>query len=538
MSGSSKPAARSEAGASEGVFRGDPGAASRLADAASRALSAGVSGGPGQGGLLSRPLLQSGAGGRGHPPADPALRLRCGDHLLGHPRGAVGARPAGPLRRGRGPAARSCDDGRRSGPAAAWMGSRSVSRRSTRPSRGSGRRLPKETALIGFCGAPWTVATYMVAGQGTTDQAPARLWAYRDRAGFQQLIDLLVEASVEHLSAQVEAGADLLQIFDTWAGVLPDGEFERWVVAPTAPDRRGPAGAAALPCPIIGFPRGAGSRSAATTSRKTRVDAIGCDTAMPLSAMQDLREDAPLCKASSIRCCWSPAARPSTGRSIDARCHGGPPLHLQSRPRHRSADAAGACGAAGRPGPTRRRPACLRRHPPVRKRPLSAPPSRSASRSLLSSPPSGWLGADAYLWVKAVHVMAVIAWMAGMLYLPRLFVYHAEAPTGSAAVGNLQGHGAAAAPHHHQSGDGDRLGARPLARLAGGFLRLAWFHAKLALVVALSGLHGYLVGRRPQVRRGPQRAHTPPLAHDERGAGAADGGHRHPRHREAILMRH
>ena len=87
--------------------------------------------------------------------------------------------------------------------------------------------LPHETALIGFCGAPWTVATYMVEGQGSPDQRAARLWAYRDPAGFGRLIDLLVEASIEYLSGQVQAGADVLQIFDTWAGALSPGSSRR-----------------------------------------------------------------------------------------------------------------------------------------------------------------------------------------------------------------------------------------------------------------------------------------------------------------------
>ena len=139
--------------------------------------------------------------------------------------------------------------------------------------------LPSETALIGFCGAPWTVATYMVEGKGSKDQAAARLWAYRDRDGFQSLIDLLVEVSVEYLSAQVKAGADALQIFDTWAGSLPDDEFDRWVVEPTkaivaAVKELHPA------VPIIGFPRGAGG-AALWYVTETGVDGIGCDTAMP-----------------------------------------------------------------------------------------------------------------------------------------------------------------------------------------------------------------------------------------------------------------
>ncbi|MEZ5926215.1 MAG: uroporphyrinogen decarboxylase [Hyphomicrobiaceae bacterium] len=146
--------------------------------------------------------------------------------------------------------------------------------------------LSKETALIGFCGAPWTVATYMVAGRGTTDQAPARLWAYRDQSGFQELIDLLVEASIAHLTAQVHVGADLLQIFDTWAGILPDTEFETWVTAPTTRIVQG-LRAAGVTVPIIGFPRGAGGRSR-TYALATGVDGMGCDTAMPLAQMTDL----------------------------------------------------------------------------------------------------------------------------------------------------------------------------------------------------------------------------------------------------------
>jgi uroporphyrinogen decarboxylase len=93
-------------------------------------------------------------------------------------------------------------------------------------------KLPKQVALLGFCGAPWTVATYMVAGCGTPDQAPARLLAYRDPDAFAKLIDVLTAASVDYLAAQFEAGVDAVQLFDTWAGVLGPEEFARWCIAP------------------------------------------------------------------------------------------------------------------------------------------------------------------------------------------------------------------------------------------------------------------------------------------------------------------
>jgi uroporphyrinogen decarboxylase len=147
--------------------------------------------------------------------------------------------------------------------------------------------LPSEVALIGFCGAPWTVATYMVGGQGSPDQAAARGWAYRDRAGFARLIDVVTDASIEYLDGQVRAGADAIQIFDSWAGSLPDGEFESWVVAPTSRivkqlKARHPS------VPVIGFPRGAAVSNARRFIGATGVEGIGCDTAMPLQAMREL----------------------------------------------------------------------------------------------------------------------------------------------------------------------------------------------------------------------------------------------------------
>jgi uroporphyrinogen decarboxylase len=146
--------------------------------------------------------------------------------------------------------------------------------------------LPRGTALIGFCGAPWTVATYMVGGRGSADQADARLWAYRDRAGFARLIEILVETSIEYLSMQAEAGADVLQIFDTWAGSLPPREFEAWVAAPTARIVR-EVRAKHPDVPIIGFPRGAGEKLG-TYATETGVQGIGCDTGVRVAQMAEL----------------------------------------------------------------------------------------------------------------------------------------------------------------------------------------------------------------------------------------------------------
>jgi uroporphyrinogen decarboxylase len=118
--------------------------------------------------------------------------------------------------------------------------------------------LPPNVGFLGFCGAPWTVATYMIAGEGTPDQAPARLFAYRYPEAFGRLIDILVEASVDYLAAQFKAGVDAVQIFDTWAGVLPPDEFARWSIAPT---KRIIAGLRRVQphARVIGFPRGAGT---------------------------------------------------------------------------------------------------------------------------------------------------------------------------------------------------------------------------------------------------------------------------------------
>src|SRR6516165_4149680 len=141
-------------------------------------------------------------------------------------------------------------------------------------------KLDPDVALLGFCGGPWTVACYMIAGCGTADHASARLFAYRDAAGFAKMIDLLIDASAQHLIEQLRAGADAVQIFDTWAGILPTSEFHRWSVEST----RSIVSKVRATIPnakIIGFPRGAGTRLLAYV-RETGVNAIGLDWSVDL----------------------------------------------------------------------------------------------------------------------------------------------------------------------------------------------------------------------------------------------------------------
>ena len=148
-------------------------------------------------------------------------------------------------------------------------------------------RLPDETTLIGFCGAPWTVATYMIAGHGTPDQAPARLFAYREPAAFQHLLKVLAEHSAAYLIRQIEAGADVVQIFDSWSGVLDDASFDQFCVWPVAEIVR-QVRAVHADVPIIGFPKGAGARYR-TYRQKTGVTALGIDWTVPLTAAKDLQ---------------------------------------------------------------------------------------------------------------------------------------------------------------------------------------------------------------------------------------------------------
>ena len=138
------------------------------------------------------------------------------------------------------------------------------------------RCLPREKALIGFAGAPWTLAAYAVEGQATREFHAARLWALRDPAGFGRFIDLIADGVARHLIAQLHAGADVVQVFDSWAGVLSPELFARWVIAPTR--RIVEAVRAAVPSArIIGFPRGAGTLYPAYAA-ETGVNAVGLDT--------------------------------------------------------------------------------------------------------------------------------------------------------------------------------------------------------------------------------------------------------------------
>ena len=148
-------------------------------------------------------------------------------------------------------------------------------------------KLPDETTLIGFCGAPWTVATYMIAGRGTPDQAPARLFAYREPEAFQHLLKVLADHSAAYLIRQIEAGADVVQIFDSWSGVLDDASFDLFCVQPVT-EIVGRVRAVHPDVPIIGFPKGAGARYR-TYRQKTGVTGLGIDWTVPLAAAKDLQ---------------------------------------------------------------------------------------------------------------------------------------------------------------------------------------------------------------------------------------------------------
>ncbi|WP_374529876.1 uroporphyrinogen decarboxylase [Novosphingobium sp.] len=154
-------------------------------------------------------------------------------------------------------------------------------------------QLPADKTMLGFAGSPWTVATYMVNGEGSRDQHETRAMAYRDRAAFQAIIDAIVEVTVDYLAGQIIAGAEAVQLFDSWAGSLAPAEFERWVIAPNAaittrikarfPD-----------VPVIGFPKGSGEKLGAY-ARETGVHAVGIDeTIDPVWAARELPAGMPV----------------------------------------------------------------------------------------------------------------------------------------------------------------------------------------------------------------------------------------------------
>lgn len=139
--------------------------------------------------------------------------------------------------------------------------------------------LPLDTALIGFAGAPWTVACYMVEGAGSRDYATVRRMALTNPELFRQLIDILVDATALYLNAQIEAGAEVIQIFDTWAGVLPTGEFQHWAVEPVARIIE-KVGEKHPSVPIIAFPRGAGVNYL-NYAAQTGAECVGIDATVP-----------------------------------------------------------------------------------------------------------------------------------------------------------------------------------------------------------------------------------------------------------------
>jgi uroporphyrinogen decarboxylase len=153
--------------------------------------------------------------------------------------------------------------------------------------------LPPETTFLGFAGSPWTVATYMIAGRGSKEQAEARRYAYRDPGAFAEIVEAIAAMTVDYLSGQIRAGVEAVQLFDSWSGSLAPAQFEQWVIAPTARivaalKQRHPQ------VPVIGFPKGAGGKLGAY-ARETGVDAIGIDeTVDPVWAARELPAGLPV----------------------------------------------------------------------------------------------------------------------------------------------------------------------------------------------------------------------------------------------------
>lgn len=166
-----------------------------------------------------------------------------------------------------------------------------------------------DTALIGFAGAPWTIACYMAEGQGSRDFLAAKTWAYRDPAGFDQLIAIITDATIHYLSRQIEAGAEAVQLFDSWAGCADEMQFLRYVVAPAK--RIVAALSARFPhIPVIGFPRGAGAQYE-IYAQNTGVSALGLDTQVPVAQAKQLQKHIP------VQGNLDPAALLAGGRALD-----------------------------------------------------------------------------------------------------------------------------------------------------------------------------------------------------------------------------
>ena len=204
--------------------------------------------------------------------------------------------------------------------------------------------LPAEVARIGFCGAPWTVASYMIAGRGTPDQAPARLFAYREPKLFAALVERLVDASADYLLRQIAAGAEAVQVFDSWSGVLAPTEFERWCVAPMAAIAA-KVRAAAPQSPIIAFPRGAGSQlikfahmsGVACIGLDTSHEPKGAVTALPGTMALQGNLD-PLALVAGGAALDAGVDRVLSGFEFEGAC-------LQPRPRHSARNADRQCRA-------------------------------------------------------------------------------------------------------------------------------------------------------------------------------------------------
>ena len=179
---------------------------------------------------------------------------------------------------------------------AAWRGLEKAEARLD-PIYGTIRRtradLPAGVTMLGFAGSPWTVATYMIAGQGSKDQHETRALAYRDPAAFASLIEAIETATVRYLIGQIDAGVEAVQLFDSWAGSLAPDQYERWVIAPNA--RIAQAVHDARPgVPIIGFPKGSGEKLPAY-ARETGVDAVGVDESIdPVWAARELPSGMPV----------------------------------------------------------------------------------------------------------------------------------------------------------------------------------------------------------------------------------------------------